>query len=165
MIIYKYELNWSASCNIFGSRDNYLWQSEVLTKIPVLQRTCGLAVSRLRHVGYRMGRECQVVSTLGGSYVYGNRIKDPSARSTTLGSSTCICWRNRIRVGFLFRPSLPLFHFFIQCSSCPLFGHYILPYMARDHEIYFGVCEITVYFQNAGMAKNLKATLRNERSE
>ena len=33
-------------------------------------------------------------------------------------------------------------------------------------EKYFGVCEITVYFQNAGMAaKKLKVALRSERSE
>ena len=32
-------------------------------------------------------------------------------------------------------------------------------------KIYFGVFEITVYCQNAGMAKKLKATLRSERSE
>ena len=32
-------------------------------------------------------------------------------------------------------------------------------------EKYFGVCEITVYFQNAGMAKKLKAALCSERSE
>ena len=33
-------------------------------------------------------------------------------------------------------------------------------------EKYFGVCEITVYFQNAGMAaKKLKVALRSERSD
>ena len=66
---------------------------------------------------------------------HGNQIGDPSARSTTLGSSACICWRNRIKVGFLFRPSFLLFPFIfsILCNSCPIFVHYILPYMARDH--------------------------------
>ena len=64
----------------------------------------------------------------------GNRIGDPSVRSKTLGSSACICWRNRIRVGFIFRPSFLLFLLFsILCNLCPLFGHFILHYMARDH--------------------------------
>ena len=54
---------------------------------------------------------------------------------SVVDSSSCICWRNRIRVGFLFRPSFLLFPFIfsILCNSCPLFGHFILPNMARDH--------------------------------
>ena len=35
----------------------------------------------------------------------------------------------------------------------------------KINEIYIGVCEITVYFQNVGMTKKLKATLRSERNQ
>ena len=55
----------------------------------------------------------------------GNRIGNQSARTTTLGSSACICWLNRIRVGFLFRPSFLLFIF--------IFLFKFMSYMARDH--------------------------------